>query len=194
MKLRVSFRLSLFWGAFIVVQLLSCVYFRIPWTAACQASPSFTISQISLKFMSIESVMPSNHLILCCTPLLLPSVFPSIRQYFFPMSRLFASGSIFGCAGSSLLHVGFLQLGQAVVVHEFLIVVASLVAEHRFQAHGLSSCGVQAQLPHGMQNLPGPGIKPMFPTLADKFLTTGPPGKSQSLSFKGQVQNLKGVA
>ena len=40
--------LSLFGGAFIVVQLLSCVYFRIPWTAACQASTSFTISQILL--------------------------------------------------------------------------------------------------------------------------------------------------
>ena len=49
-----------------------------PWTAAHQASLSITNSQSLLKFMSIESVMPSNHLILCC-PLLLPSVFPSIR-------------------------------------------------------------------------------------------------------------------
>ena len=48
-----------------------------PWTAACQASLSFTISRSLLKLMSIESVMPSNHLILCC-PLLLPSIFPSI--------------------------------------------------------------------------------------------------------------------
>ena len=52
-----------------------------PWTAAPQASLSFTISQSLLKFMIIESVMPSNHLILCC-PLLLPSVFPSIRVFF----------------------------------------------------------------------------------------------------------------
>ena len=51
-----------------------------PWTAACQASLSFTISQSLLKFMSFESVMPSNHLILC-HPLLLPSVFPSIRIF-----------------------------------------------------------------------------------------------------------------
>ena len=51
-----------------------------PWTAACQASLSFTISQSLLKFMSIESVMPSNHLILC-RPLLLPSIFPSIRVF-----------------------------------------------------------------------------------------------------------------
>ena len=49
-----------------------------PWTAVPQASLSFTISQSLLKLMSIESVMPSNHLILC-HPLLLPSIFPSIR-------------------------------------------------------------------------------------------------------------------
>ena len=53
--------------------------FVTPWTAACQASLSFTISQSFLKLMSIES-MPSNHLILCC-PLLLPSIFPSSRVF-----------------------------------------------------------------------------------------------------------------
>ena len=52
------------------------------WTAACQASLSFTISQSWLKFMSIESVMPSKHLILCHPLLLLPSVFRSIRVFF----------------------------------------------------------------------------------------------------------------
>ena len=56
----------------------------------CQASPSFTISQSLVKLMSFESVIPSNHLILC-HPLLLPSIFPSIRV--FPVSWLFASGS-----------------------------------------------------------------------------------------------------
>ena len=55
--------------------------FVTPWTAACQASLSFTISQSLLKLMSIESMMPSNHLILCCPLLLLPSVFPSIRIF-----------------------------------------------------------------------------------------------------------------
>jgi len=67
---------------FVVVQWLS--HFRLfvtPWTAACQASLSFTISQSLLKFMSIESVMPSDHLILCCPPLLLPSIFPSIKVF-----------------------------------------------------------------------------------------------------------------
>ena len=51
-----------------------------PWTAARQTSLSFTISRNFLKLMSIESVMPSNHLILCC-PLLLSSIFPSIRVF-----------------------------------------------------------------------------------------------------------------
>ena len=52
-----------------------------PWTATCQASPSFTISRSLLKFISIESVMLSSHLILCHPVLLLPSVFPSIRVF-----------------------------------------------------------------------------------------------------------------
>ena len=50
-------------------------------TAACQASLSITNSQSLLKLMSIESVMPSNHLILCCPLLLSPSIFPSIRVF-----------------------------------------------------------------------------------------------------------------
>ena len=52
-----------------------------PWTAAHQASLSFTISRSLLKFMSTESVMPSSHLLLCCPLLLPPSVFPSIRVF-----------------------------------------------------------------------------------------------------------------
>ena len=52
-----------------------------PWTVALQAFLSFTISQSLLKRMFIESEMPSNHLILCCPLLLLPSVFPSIRVF-----------------------------------------------------------------------------------------------------------------
>ena len=62
------------------VQSLSCVWlFATPCTEAHQASLSFTNSWSLLKLMSIESVMPSNHLILCCPLLLLPSVFLSIR-------------------------------------------------------------------------------------------------------------------
>ena len=64
------------------VQPLICVrLFTTPWTAAHQASLSITNSWSSLKLMSIESVMPSNHVILCCPLLLLPSIFPSIRVF-----------------------------------------------------------------------------------------------------------------
>ena len=59
----------------------SCLTICDPWTAAHQASPSFTISQSLLTLMSIESVMPSNHLILWCPLLPLPSIFPSIRVF-----------------------------------------------------------------------------------------------------------------
>ena len=61
-----------------------------PWTAACQASLSITNSQSSLRLMSIESVMPSSHLILFCPLLLLPPIPPSIMV--FPMSQLFVWG------------------------------------------------------------------------------------------------------
>ena len=54
----------------------------MPWTAACQASLSFTISWCLLKLISIESVMPSNYLMLCHTLLLLPSIFSSIRVFY----------------------------------------------------------------------------------------------------------------
>ena len=65
------------------VQLLSRVQlFVTPWAAACQASLSISNSWSLPKLMSIKSVMPSNHLILCCLLLLLPSVFPSIRVFF----------------------------------------------------------------------------------------------------------------
>ena len=68
--------------------------FVTPWTAARQASLSFTISRSLPKFMSIESVMPSNHLTLCHPRLLLPSVFPSIR--------VFSNDQLFGSDGPSI--------------------------------------------------------------------------------------------
>ena len=64
------------------VQSLSHVrLFATPWTAACQATLSITNSQSLLKLMSIKLVMPSNHFILYCPRLLLPSIFPSIRVF-----------------------------------------------------------------------------------------------------------------
>ena len=80
-------------GSFPVSQLLASVQFRsvqslrrvrifaTPWIAACQASLSITNSRSSLRLMSIESVMPPSHLILCCPLLLLPPIRPSIRVF-----------------------------------------------------------------------------------------------------------------
>ena len=85
---------------------LSCVQlFATPWIAGCQASLSIASSQSLLKLMSIESVMPSNHLILCCPLLLLPSIFPSIRVFSSESVQFFASGgqSIGVSASASVL-------------------------------------------------------------------------------------------
>ena len=72
---------------FVVVQFPSHVQlFVTPWTAAHQASLSFTISQSLLKLMSIESMMPSNHLILCHRLLLLPSVFSRIKGFSYKLA------------------------------------------------------------------------------------------------------------
>ena len=88
------------------VQSLSRVLlFATPWTTARQASLSITNSWSLLRLMSIESVMPSNNLFLCCPHLLLPSIFPSIRV--FQMSQFFPScaQSIGVLASASVLPV-----------------------------------------------------------------------------------------
>ena len=64
-----------------------------------------------------------------------------------------------------------------------LTIAASLVAEHRLQTCRLSSCGSRAQLFRGMWDLPRPGLEPVSPALAGRFLTTAPPGKPPSWSF-----------
>ena len=89
---------------FVVVYLLIPSWLLVtPWTAAHHASLSYTISLSLLKLMSVELVMPSNHLILCCPLLLPPSIFPSIEV--FPVSPFFASGgqSIWVSASTSVL-------------------------------------------------------------------------------------------
>ena len=64
-----------------------------------------------------------------------------------------------------------------IVVHGPLTIAASLVVEHRPQTCRLSSCGSWAQLPHGMWDLPRPGLEPVSPALAGRLSTTVPPGK-----------------
>ena len=76
------FKFVFMFHVFSLVQSLSCVrLFVTPWTAAHQASLSITNTQSLLKLMSIESVIPSNHHIPCCSLLLPPSIFPSIRVF-----------------------------------------------------------------------------------------------------------------
>ena len=86
----------------VVVQSLSHAWlFLTPWTAACQAPLSLTISRSLLKLMSIESVRPSNHLVLCHPLLLLPLSFPVSGS--FTISRLFISGGqMIGTSASAL--------------------------------------------------------------------------------------------
>ena len=75
-------RHGLFILQFSSVQSLSRVWlFATPWTTACQASPSITNSPSLLKLMSIKLVMPSNHPILCCPHLVLPSILPRFRVF-----------------------------------------------------------------------------------------------------------------
>ena len=110
-------RPSFWWlGHLCSVQSLSSVrFYSTPWTAARQASLSIANSRSLLKLMSIKSVMPSNHLILCCPLLLLPSIFPNISV--FTNSQLFTSGdqSIEASASASVLPMNiqdwFLQDG-----------------------------------------------------------------------------------
>ena len=99
MKLTV---LRIKWRLGFVQSLHRVQLFMTPWNAACQAPLSFTISQSLLKFMSIESVMPSNHLILSCPLFLLSSIFPTIK--------VFSSESALASRGQSI--GGGLVLGR----------------------------------------------------------------------------------
>ena len=106
--------------SFVIVQSLNCVQlFETPWTAAHQASPPITISQNLLKFMSVESVVPSNHLIPCCPLFLLPSIFPSIRIFSselapcirWPKYQSFSFSTSPSSEYSGLISFSFLQTG-----------------------------------------------------------------------------------
>src|SRR5574340_162613 len=120
-----------------------------PWTAAHQASLSFTISQSLLKLMCIESVMPSNHLILCRPLLLLPLIFPSTRQGCFVPLQYRAER----IAHQQDVHALRLeQRGEAGVItrqHGDLFV---------FAAHGMQLCQCRSHLKPPIQLSPAGGI------------------------------------
>ena len=103
------------------VQSFSHVWlFATPWTAVRQSSQSITSSWSLLKLMSIESVVPSNHLILCCPRLLLPSIFPASGS--FQMSHFFTSGgqSIGVSASASVLPMMSVSLNKVLLEHRHI--------------------------------------------------------------------------
>ena len=111
--------------------------FATPWTAACQASLSITSSESLLRLMSIELVMPSNHLILCRPLLLLPSIFPTIRV--FSVSQFFASGgqSIGASASVSVLPMSIqccFPLGLTGLISLLSKGLSSLLQHHSLKA------------------------------------------------------------
>ena len=115
--------------------------------------------------------------------------------YFLKISLFYFIYFIFGCVGSSLLCTGFLWLGRVGATLSCSVRASHcsgfslLQSTDGLQAHGLSSCGSQAlecrlsscgewaQLLRGMWDLPGPGLEPVSPALAGRFLTTAPPRK-----------------
>ena len=110
--------------------------FATPWTAAHQASLSITNSQSLLKLMCVELMMPSNHFILCC-PILLPSVFPSIRVF----------------SSESALHIRWPKY-WAHLQHQSLQRISSVQFSHSVMSNSLH--------PHGLQHasLPCPSPTP----------------------------------
>ena len=117
-----------------------------------------------------------------------------LLAYLGPQGVAFAASSVecsswtfFGSAGSLQLCEGFLQMWRAAAT---LCSGAQVSHCGGFSCrrawtpqHGLRSCGTWVQLPHGMWDLPGPGIEPISPALAGRFLTTGPPRKSTFCVF-----------
>ena len=117
------------------VQLLSHVrLFVIPWTAACLASLSFTISWSLLRLMSIESVMPSNHLVICHLLLFLSSIFTSIRVFTDELLFTLGGQSIEASASASVLPMniqGWFPLG----LNGLILLVAQGTLKSLLQYH-----------------------------------------------------------
>ena len=136
----------------VVVQSLSRVWFSVtPWTAACQAIVSFTISWSLRKFMSLESVILSNHPILCHPLFLLSSIFPSVRVFF--MSQFFMSGGQRIRTSASVLPKNIELISLRIDWFDLLAVqgtLKSLLQHHNLKASILqcSSAFFMIQLSH----------------------------------------------
>jgi len=135
-----------------------------PWTAALQASLSITISRSLFKLMSIKSVMPSNHLFLCCSLLLLPSVFPSIRDF----------------SNDSVLHIRWPKFWSFSFSISPSNEYSGLIS---FRMDWLDLLAVQRTLKSLLQyhsskaSFLDPGMEPRSPALKADSLLSEPPGK-----------------
>ena len=125
------------------------------------------------------------------------------RFFFFIINSysiyLFIYLFIFSCVGSSFRARAFSSCGKRgplfivvrgplfIAVSGPLTITAPPIAGHRLQTRRLSSCGSQAQLLHGMWDLPRPGLEPVSPALAGRFSTTAPPGKPFQSFFRNVV-------
>ena len=102
-----------------VVQLLSRIQLFVTWTVACQAPLSFSVSLSFLKFISIQSVMLSNHLILCHLLLVLPLIFPSIRVFFEWVSLYIRWPNIGASASATVLPSGLISFRNPLLWSNF---------------------------------------------------------------------------
>ena len=110
-----------------------------PWAPACQPSLSFTISQSLLKLMSIESMIPSNHLILCHPLLLLPSIFPSVRVFSKVHLRSFLILAILWNSAFSWVYLSFSPL---LFASSLFTVICKASSDSHFASLHLFSMGM----------------------------------------------------
>ena len=173
-----------FSGLNVVVQSLSHVQLiATPWTAAHQASLSFTISRSLLRLMTIELVMSSNHLILCHSLLLLPSIFPSIRV-FSNESTLRMRWPKYWSFSFSISHsneifpmMPFHGDVCVLISHVQLFVNPWTVAHKAPLSMEFSRQEYWSGLPFPSEDLPNPGIEPGSPALQVDSSPSEPPGK-----------------
>ena len=182
---------------FAVVQLLSRVrLFVTPRTVACQASLSITISQSLLKLMSIESVMPSNHLILCHPLLLLPSIFPIIRVFFPNQSALrirwpkYWSVS-FSISPSNVEHSGLISLGlTGLILSVAWRTSLPLIPRSETSARKMGMAGILSGFPSYTTGHSAPGLGSSAPSVSVR-LPLGPAFWSAQRHSSGEPWPLK---
>ena len=154
----------------------SCLTFVTLWTAAVQALLSFTISQSLLKLMSVELVMPPNHLILCLPLLLLPSIFPSIRAFSNEPALPWGDQSSRASASASVLPVniwGWFPLGLMGLISLLSKGLSRVLLQHHSSKSSVLQCSAFSIV-----------------QLSHPYMTTGKTIALTRWTFAGQVMSL----